>query len=146
MNKKIITPLDLVELIDDHNSLLLRYKTGRIMYFEDMKTMYKTFLAQLKKEFPKGYIETEHYVIVHYDLTFVEASSWLANNARRRGLQQIYVVNWEELDSSDFNFLKGFVGSIHDLLGTLFILEAFTEAFNEVRDGIRKAISNSESY
>jgi len=123
--------IDMVDFIDNHNSLLLRNKDGRILYFDDIRDMYLKFLKRLRIEFANGYIEPAHYVIEHYQLNSGEAATWLQYSYRHFRLENVIILNWKELSSDDKHSLKVFVQSLHNLLGTPFYLDKLNEILDE---------------
>lgn len=133
MRKNLIKLVDLCDLVDEHNRLLLRYKTGRIAIFENMTDMYKWYLGYLKHNFKNGYIEPGYLVMQLYDLNEYETVSWVNESERKYNLPKVLLINWKELDIADYASLRKLTQSLHSLLGTEFDLESFTNVFNELK-------------
>ena len=133
MNEKTIkkSQLDMVDIIDDHNSLLLRNKNGRILFFDDCYDMYVKFLKRLKTDFPKGYIEPSYYVMEHYGLNSSEVKEWFNCCERSYKLPKVILIDWKEMSDEDKYQMERLAQSLHYLLGTPFRMQLLTKALNE---------------
>lgn len=136
MNEKIRkrSQLDMVDLIDDHNSLLLRNKDGRILFFDDCYDMYRTFLKRMKSEFPKGYIEPCFYVMDHYGLNSSEVKEWFNCCERSYRLQKVILIDWDDLSDDDITQLTRLAQSLHSLLGTPYRMQLLLRALNDLNN------------
>lgn len=132
MNNKTLnkSKLDMVDFIDDHNSLLLRNKDGRILFFDTPSDMYYMLLVRLTTEYANGYFEPAHYVMAHYEFSAGEATAWLRSSERHFKLPKVIMVDWRHLSEVDKEHLVKFCQSIHNLLGTPFRLDELIKAFN----------------
>lgn len=119
------------ETIKKYNPFGVRDEKGEPMMFEDYGKCYLHVLKQLKKQFPRGFIDVPLFLMTLSRIPLNDARRFAKNSPFIKMDREIYLCPWEDEKSNTKYLAELLMRALHTLTETKFSTDFYNAAWNE---------------